>query len=81
MSEADSFFDTNVLLYLLSAEAAKADRAEALLAVGGIVGVIRSCAAVARICATIRASSAFDFGGTSGGSCVRQGSANGALSS
>ena len=39
MSEADSFFDTNVLLYLLSAEAAKADRAEALLAVGGFVSV------------------------------------------
>jgi hypothetical protein len=39
MSAADSFFDTNVLLYLRSAEAAKADRAEALLAVGGIVSV------------------------------------------
>jgi predicted nucleic acid-binding protein len=39
MSAADSFFDTNVLLYLLSAEAEKADRAEALLAVGGIVSV------------------------------------------
>jgi len=33
------FFDTNVLLYLLSADAAKADRAEALLAGGGIVSV------------------------------------------
>ena len=39
MSEADSFFDTNVLLYLLSKDAAKADRAEALLASGGIVSV------------------------------------------
>ncbi len=39
MSEADRFFDTNVLLYLLSKDAAKADRAEALLASGGIVSV------------------------------------------
>ena len=39
MSEADSFFDTNVLLYLLSKEAAKADRAEALLASGGTISV------------------------------------------
>jgi predicted nucleic acid-binding protein len=33
------FFDTNILLYLLSADAAKADRAEELLAGGGIVSV------------------------------------------
>ena len=39
MKEADSFFDTNVLLYLLSKDAAKADRAEALLASGGVVSV------------------------------------------
>ncbi len=39
MSEADSFFDTNVLLYLLSKDAAKADRAEELLASGGVVSV------------------------------------------
>jgi predicted nucleic acid-binding protein len=39
MSEVDSFFDTNVLLYLLSNDAAKADRAEALLASGGVVSV------------------------------------------
>jgi predicted nucleic acid-binding protein len=39
MSEADSFFDTNVLLYLLSKDAAKEDRAEALLASGGVVSV------------------------------------------
>jgi predicted nucleic acid-binding protein len=39
MSEADSFFDTNVLLYLLSNDAAKADRAEALLASGGTISV------------------------------------------
>jgi predicted nucleic acid-binding protein len=39
MSGANSFFDTNVLLYLLSNNAAKADRAEALLSVGGVVSV------------------------------------------
>ena len=39
MSETDSFFDTNVLLYLLSKDAAKADRAEALLASGGVVSI------------------------------------------
>jgi predicted nucleic acid-binding protein len=39
MSEADSFFDTNVLLYLLSKDAAKADLAEVLLATGGVVSV------------------------------------------
>ena len=39
MSAADSFFDTNVLLYLLSKDAAKADLAEALLATGGVVSV------------------------------------------
>jgi predicted nucleic acid-binding protein len=33
------FFDTNVLLYLLSADAVKADRAEELLAGGGTVSV------------------------------------------
>ena len=38
MSAGKSFFDTNVLLYLLSA-ASKADKAEALLAVGGVVSV------------------------------------------
>lgn len=36
---AKTFFDTNVLLYLLSADAAKANRAEALLAGGGVVSV------------------------------------------
>ena len=39
MSEADAFFDTNVLLYLLSGDGSKADRAEALVAVGGIISV------------------------------------------
>lgn len=39
MSGGENFFDTNVLLYLLSADAAKADRAEELLAGGGTVSV------------------------------------------
>jgi len=34
-----AFFDTNVLLYLLSADLAKAERAETLLAQGGSVSV------------------------------------------
>jgi predicted nucleic acid-binding protein len=34
-----AFFDTNVLLYLLSADAGKADRAEELLVAGGTVSV------------------------------------------
>lgn len=36
---AKVFFDTNVLLYLLSADTAKADRAEDLVALGGTIGV------------------------------------------
>jgi predicted nucleic acid-binding protein len=39
MSAADRFFDTNVLLYLLSADDSKADRAEAALSSGGMVSV------------------------------------------
>ncbi len=39
MSEAEAFFDTNVPLYLLSGDAAKADRAEAVLAEGGVISV------------------------------------------
>lgn len=39
MSAADRFLDTNVLLYLLSADDAKADRAEAVLSGGGVVSV------------------------------------------
>ena len=39
MSGARAFFDTNVLLYLLSADAAKADASEALLAQGGVISV------------------------------------------
>jgi len=34
-----SFFDTNVLLYLASADATKADRAETLVAAGGTISV------------------------------------------
>ena len=39
MSAAKAFFDTHVLLYLLSADDAKADRAEQTLAKGGIISV------------------------------------------
>lgn len=34
-----AFFDTNVVIYLLSADVEKADRAESLLADGGVVSV------------------------------------------
>jgi len=36
---AERFFDTNVLLYLLSADAAKADRVEEALAAGATISV------------------------------------------
>ena len=39
MPDAETFFDTNVLLYLLSADSARADRAEELLANGGVISV------------------------------------------
>jgi predicted nucleic acid-binding protein len=39
MSAADVFFDTDILLYVLSADEAKADRAEALIASGGVISV------------------------------------------
>lgn len=39
MAEQPAFFDTNILLYLLSADQAKADRAEELLSIGGTVSV------------------------------------------
>jgi predicted nucleic acid-binding protein len=48
---AASFFDTNVLLYLLSGDAAKADRAEALLGAGDVhisVQVLNEITNVAR---------------------------------
>jgi predicted nucleic acid-binding protein len=45
-----SFFDTNVLIYLASADAAKADRAEAAVAAGGAISVqvLNELAKVAR---------------------------------
>jgi len=39
MSAAERFFDTNVVLYLLSGDEARADRAEKELTAGGVVGV------------------------------------------
>ena len=50
MPGAEVFFDTSVLLYLLSGDAAKADRVEALVADGGnlSVQVLNEFAAVAR---------------------------------
>jgi predicted nucleic acid-binding protein len=39
MAATEAFFDSNVLLYLLSSDAAKADRAEELVAGGGVVSV------------------------------------------
>jgi len=47
---SDNFFDTNVLLYLVSADAKKADRAEALVRQGGTISVqvLNEAANVAR---------------------------------
>ncbi len=39
MSGGEDFFDSNVVLYLLSADTTKADRAEELLAIGGTISV------------------------------------------
>lgn len=39
MKTNKSFFDTNVLLYLLSEDIRKANRAEAIIATGGIISV------------------------------------------
>ena len=39
MGADERFFDTRLVLYLLSADTAKADRAETLLAGGGVIGV------------------------------------------
>ena len=49
MNGADVFHDTNVILYLLSADVMKADRAEEILAAGGRVNVqvLNEVAAVA----------------------------------
>jgi predicted nucleic acid-binding protein len=50
MRAADVFFDTSIVLYLLSADAPKADRVEALLAGGGAISVqvLNEFASVAR---------------------------------
>lgn len=50
MNAPTDFFDTNVILYLLSADAAKADRALALLGSGGTISVqvLNEAASVAR---------------------------------
>lgn len=39
MNGGEHFFDTNVVLHLLSEDAARADRSEALLALGGTISV------------------------------------------
>jgi predicted nucleic acid-binding protein len=39
MPEPKAFIDTNVLLYLLSSDAPKADRAEAVVRKGGVISV------------------------------------------
>jgi len=39
MRDANAFFDTNIILYLFSADAAKANRAEELVATGGKISV------------------------------------------
>jgi predicted nucleic acid-binding protein len=50
MSDADAFFDTSVVLYLLSDDAAKADRTEELIAQTGVISVqvLNEFAAVAK---------------------------------
>jgi predicted nucleic acid-binding protein len=50
MSARDRFLDTNVLLYLLSADQKKADRAESEVAIGGVISVqvLNEFASVAR---------------------------------
>lgn len=50
MLMTEPFFDSNVVLYMLSTEAAKADRSAALLAAGGIISVqvLNECFSVAR---------------------------------
>jgi predicted nucleic acid-binding protein len=46
----DAFFDTNIVLYLLSADSVKADRAEEIMGAGGRISVqvLNEVAAVAR---------------------------------
>lgn len=49
MSADQPFLDTNIILYILSEDAAKADRAEAIVAAGGVISVqvLNEIAAVA----------------------------------
>ena len=56
MRGAEIFFDTNVVLYLLSADTVKADQAEELLSLGGVISVqvLNEFAAVA--CGKLRMS-------------------------
>ncbi len=51
MNAGKAFFDTNILLYLLSGDTEKADRAEALLMKGGVISVqvLNEFAAVASL--------------------------------
>jgi predicted nucleic acid-binding protein len=39
MSATEAFFDTNILLYLMSSDSAKANRAEEIIALGGTISV------------------------------------------
>jgi len=50
MASAKAFFDTNVLLYLLSADVVKADIAESVIAKGGVISaqVLNEFASVVR---------------------------------
>lgn len=50
MASLPAFFDSNVILYLLSGDAHRAERAEALLSQGGVVSVqvLNEMAAVSR---------------------------------
>ncbi|WP_035193810.1 PIN domain-containing protein, partial [Acidithiobacillus ferrivorans] len=50
MTSDKAFFDTNVLLYLLSEDTVKADRAESVIVQGGIISaqVLNEFASVAR---------------------------------
>src|SRR5215204_924558 len=50
MNGREAFFDSNVILYLTSSDAAKAEHAENLLDAGGVVSVqvLNECAAVSR---------------------------------
>jgi predicted nucleic acid-binding protein len=69
MSAAERFFDTNILLHVLSGDEAKADRAEQALSAGGVISVQvlnefasvasrklgMSCAEIREVLAAVRA--------------------------